>query len=56
VSDTVSPVTTGDDTLFASPSAGYFRLDFLTDGRVRLEAVEVDDDGTVRRPLSTWLD
>ena len=45
----------GDDTLAASPHPGFVRLDALRDGRVRLEVVEVHEDGEVRRPWSVWL-
>ena len=31
------------------------RLDALQDGRIRLEVIEVRDDGSVRRPWSAWL-
>ncbi|MFQ5600537.1 MAG: metallophosphoesterase [Candidatus Krumholzibacteriia bacterium] len=48
-------VSRGDDTLFASPEAGYMRIDALRDGRVRLEVVEVGETGAIRRPWSTWL-
>lgn len=49
------PVGTGDDTLAASPFAGFFRVDLLRDGRVRLELVEIDPDGHVERPWSAWI-
>ena len=49
------PVGRGDDTLFASPHSGFMRLDLLTDGRVRLEVVEVHDDGSTQKP-ATFLD
>jgi hypothetical protein len=31
------------------------RVDALRDGRVRLEVIEVDEEGGVRRLWSTWL-
>jgi hypothetical protein len=49
------PVSHGDDTLCASPEAGFLRLDLLQDGRARLEVVEVAPDGSVARPWSAWL-
>jgi hypothetical protein len=47
-------VSRAGDTVLASPHAGLVRLDFLEDGRVRLEVVEVRS-GDSRRPLSMWL-
>ena len=49
------PVSRGDDTICVSPLAGFMRLDFFRDGRVRLEVVEVHADGKVERPCATWL-
>ena len=49
------PVWYGDETVVASPFAGFMRVDALHDGRVRLEIIEVDEEGGVRRPWSTWL-
>ncbi len=49
------PVSRGDDTICVSPQAGFMRLDFFRDGRVRLEVVEVHTDGRVERPCATWL-
>jgi hypothetical protein len=49
------PVWYGEDTLLASPFAGFMRVDALRDGRVRLEVIEVDEEGGVRRLWSTWL-
>lgn len=51
----VDPVGRGDDTIAASPFAGFFRLDLLHDGRARLELIEVDEDGRVERPWSAWI-
>lgn len=51
----VAPVDRGDDTLAASPLAGFFRLDLLHDGRARLELIEVHEDGSVERPWSAWI-
>ncbi len=48
-------VSVGPDTLFASPAAGFFRVDVLTNGDVRLQAIEVEDCGKIRRPMSVWL-
>ncbi|MCI0586095.1 MAG: metallophosphoesterase [Planctomycetes bacterium] len=48
-------ITTGRDTAFASPAAGYFRVDLLRDGRVRLEAVEIREGKDERREFATWL-
>jgi len=49
------PLTQDSDTVFASPHAGFMRLDALQDGSVRLEAIEVHADGAVQRPWSAWL-
>lgn len=49
------PVSRGDDTYCASPFAGFLRLDFLRDGRVRLEVVEVHEGARVQRPWSSWI-
>ena len=49
------PLARGADTMLASPQAGFMRLDALQDGRIRLEVIEVRDDGSVRRPWSAWL-
>lgn len=49
-----TPVWAGEDTRLASPFSGFMRLDALHDGRVRLEVIEVDDDG-IRRPWAAWL-
>jgi len=54
--DRPSPVTTGDDTLFASPHAGFMRLDILKTGAVRLTVFQLNDDATPREPVSIWLD
>ncbi len=54
--DRPGDITKGEDTLFASPEAGFFRLDFLDDGCVRLMAIEVLEDRTIRTPLSIWLE
>ncbi len=51
----VDPVGHGDDNIVVSPFAGFFRLDLLHDGRVRLELIEVHEDGRVERPWSDWL-
>lgn len=50
-----TPVSVSEDTLMASPYPGFFRLDFLHDGRVRLEMIEVDDLEPVRRGVAVWL-
>lgn len=49
------PVSHGDDTLCASPAAGFLRLDLLPDGGARLEVVEVGADGRATRPWSALL-
>ncbi len=51
----VDPVGRGEDTIAASPFAGFFRLDLLHDGRARLELVEVHEDGRIERPWSAWI-
>ncbi len=48
-------ITTGWDTVFASPAAGYFRVDLFRDGGVRLEAVEIREGEPERREFATWL-
>jgi len=44
-----------DDTLVATSSAGFARLDLLTDGRARLEIVTVSKAGQVTHPAALWL-
>ncbi|MGH7151585.1 MAG: metallophosphoesterase, partial [Planctomycetota bacterium] len=48
-------ITTGRDTVFASPAAGYFRVDLFADGRARLEAVEIREGEPERREFAMWL-
>jgi len=43
------------DTLFASPHAGFMRLDFLHNGAVNLQAIEIHKDGGMERTFSTEL-
>jgi hypothetical protein len=44
------------DTRFASQSAGFMRLEFLTDGRERLGVLAVDLDGRSQERFSMWLE
>jgi hypothetical protein len=46
----------GDDTLLATPSPGFVRLDVLRDGRAHVQVVQVDRAGRVTRPPALWLD
>ncbi|HEU5170551.1 MAG TPA: hypothetical protein VFU46_08430, partial [Gemmatimonadales bacterium] len=43
-------------TRHASAAAGFMRVDFLADGRVRLQVIEVDRNGRGRETYSTWLE
>lgn len=45
----------GGDTLLATPSPGFVRLDLLRDGRARVEVVQVDRAGRVTRPPAVWV-
>jgi calcineurin-like phosphoesterase family protein len=49
------PLARAEDTMLASPRAGFMRLDALRDGRIRLEVIEVLEDGSTERPWSAWL-
>jgi hypothetical protein len=51
-----SRVTYLENTLFASPRAGYVRLDFQRDGRVRLGAIIIAADGDRREAYSAYLE
>lgn len=44
------------DTQFTSRAAGFMRLDFLADGRVRLGVLEAHADGTFREAYAAWLE
>jgi hypothetical protein len=44
------------DTRFASQSAGFMRLEFLTDGRERLGVLAVDREGRSQERFSAWLE
>lgn len=48
-------VSRGGDTLFASPHAGFVRLDVVYGGHVRVEVVEVHAGGSIIRPFSKCL-
>ena len=48
-------VSVSEDTLIASPYHGFFRLDFLRDGRVRLELIEASDPEQARSGAAVWL-
>ena len=50
-----TPLSVTEETLMASPHPGFFRLDILHDGRVRLEMIEVDSLEPVRRGVAVWL-
>ena len=50
------PVNRLPDTRFASQSAGFMRLEFLTDGRERLGVVAVDREGRSQERFSIWLE
>jgi hypothetical protein len=49
------PVHGIDGTLYARRAAGFMRLDFLTDGRVRLGVIEVDERGRATEAFDRWL-
>jgi hypothetical protein len=49
------PVNRLPDTRFASQSAGFMRLEFLTDGRERLGVLAVDREGRSQERFSMWL-
>jgi hypothetical protein len=53
--DRPDPVSVAEDTLVASPCAGFFRIDFWKDGRVRGEMIEIPSDGRVAPPFAWWL-
>jgi hypothetical protein len=44
-----------DDTLLATSTPGFARLDLYTDGRARLEIITVGDGGQTTRPGALWL-
>ena len=50
-----SPAGWLDQTRFAAAEAGFMRVDLLTDGRVRLGVITVDQSGTSREAWSGWL-
>ncbi|MBI4503841.1 MAG: metallophosphoesterase [Gemmatimonadetes bacterium] len=49
------PVTSKPSTLFATSAKGFMRLDFMTDGRVRLGVIAVHGAGVVNEEFSAWL-
>jgi hypothetical protein len=50
------PVNRLPETRFASQSAGFMRLEFLTDGRERLGVLAVDREGRSHERFSVWLE
>lgn len=50
-----SPVSWGDNTLYARRGSGYMRLDVLRNGMVRLGVIVVDESGVGREEFSMWL-
>jgi hypothetical protein len=50
------PVNRLPETRFASQSAGFMRLEFLTDGRERLGVLAVDREGRSQERFSVWLE
>lgn len=51
-----APVGRKDETLYAASASGFIVLDFQTDGRVRLAAVEVEDPGEWAETFVKYLD
>jgi hypothetical protein len=51
----LTPVTTEADTVMAAPGPGFFRLDFLKDGRVRLEMIAMSLDGSPTQRTALWI-
>jgi hypothetical protein len=51
-----SPVSGMPNTRLAMAEAGFMRLDLLTDGRVRLGVITVNQAGNPTEVYSTWLD
>lgn len=50
-----SPVRRLDSTLFSSEASGFMRLDFMSDGRIRLGVRAVDAQGTASEPYWSWV-
>ncbi len=50
-----TPVWMTQESLFAKAISGYMRVDFLSDGRVRLGVVAVDEAGGRTEAYSVWL-
>lgn len=50
-----TPVRGDDDVRYASDAAGYIRLRFTADGRVRLAVLEVDARGRGREAYAAWI-
>jgi hypothetical protein len=50
------PASRLPETRFASQSAGFMRLEFLTDGRERLGVLAVDREGRSQERFSIWLE
>jgi len=50
-----TPVTSRDQTLFVSSTAGFMQVDVLRDGRVRLGVIEVEEDGSGTEVYSRYL-
>lgn len=50
-----SPTKFRDETLYQRAAAGFMRLDFLRDGRLRLDVFIVDAEAGVSEPFAIYL-
>lgn len=45
-----------DESIYVAAKSGFMRVEFVRDGRVRLEVLSVDENAVVTSEMSMWLD